>query len=85
MAIVNRQSNLFAAEDWKVAYDAFSQVDFQAYDYDSIRTALVNYVRTNFPENFNDYIESSEFVAIIELLAFFFCALLYFSRYPHKV
>ena len=70
MAIVNRQSNLFAAEDWKVAYDAFSQVDFQAYDYDSIRTALVNYVRTNFPENFNDYIESSEFVAIIELLAF---------------
>jgi len=70
MAIVNRQNNLFAAEDWKVAYKAYSQVDFQAYDFDSIKTSLVNYIKTNFPENFNDYIESSEFIAIIELLSF---------------
>lgn len=70
MAVSNRQNNLFAAEDWRVAYQAFTQVDFQAYDYDTIRAALVEYVRTNFPENFNDYIESSEFIAIIELLAF---------------
>lgn len=70
MSIVNRQNNLFAAEDWKVAYRAYSEVDFQAYDFDSMRTALVDYVRVNFPENFNDYIESSEFIAIIELLAF---------------
>ncbi len=70
MALVNRQNNLFAAEDWKVAYKAFSEVNFQAYDFDTMRTSLVQYVRTNFPENFNDYIESSEFIAIIELLAF---------------
>ena len=66
MATVNRQNNLFAAEDWKIAYKAFSQVDFQAYDFDSIRTTLVNYIRTNFPENFNDYTESSEFIAIFK-------------------
>jgi len=70
MATVNRQNNLFAAEDWKIAYKVFSQVDFQAYDFDSIRSALVEYIRTNFPENFNDYTESSEFIAILELLAF---------------
>lgn len=70
MAISNRQENLFAAEDWRVAYRAFSEVNFQAYDYDTIRAALVEYIRTNFPENFNDYIESSEFIAIIELLAY---------------
>ena len=70
MATVNRQNNLFAAEDWKIAYKIYSQVDFQAYDFDSIRTALVEYIRTNFPENFNDYTESSEFIAILELLAF---------------
>lgn len=70
MAIVNRQNNLFAAEDWTVAYKAYSQVNFQAYDFDSIRTALVDYVRINYPENFNDYIESSEFIAIIEMLAY---------------
>ena len=70
MALVNRQNNLFAAEDWKVAYKAFSEVNFQAYDYDTIRSALVEYVRVNYPESFNDYIESSEFIAIIELLAY---------------
>jgi len=70
MALVSRQNNLFAAEDWKVAYRAYSEVNFQAYDFDTIRSALVEYVRTNFPENFNDYIESSEFIAIIELLAY---------------
>lgn len=67
---VNRQNSLFAAEDWKVAYRAYSQIDFQAYDFDTMRTVMVDYVRTNFPENFNDYIESSEFIAIIELLAY---------------
>lgn len=70
MALVNRQNNLFAAEDWKVAYKAFSEVNFQAYDFDTIRSALVEYVRINYPETFNDYIESSEFIAIIELLAY---------------
>jgi hypothetical protein len=67
---VNRQNNLFAAEDWKIAYKAYSKIDFQAYDFDTIRGALVEYVRTNYPENFNDYIESSEFIAIIEMLAY---------------
>lgn len=65
-----RQQALFAAEDWKIAYQAFTEIDFQAYDFDSIRVALVEYVRTNFPENFNDYVESSEFIAIIEMLAY---------------
>ena len=70
MAVNSRQNNLFAAEDWEVAYQAYSQVDFQAYDFDTMRTAMVDYIKTNFPENFNDYIESSEFIAIIELLAY---------------
>ena len=68
--MAERQKNLFAAEDWKIAYKAYSKVDFQAYDFDTMRGAMVDYIRTNFPENFNDYIESSEFIAIIELLAY---------------
>ena len=68
--MAQRQNNLFAAEDWKVAYKAYSQVNYQAYDFDTMRGAMVDYVKTNFPENFNDYIESSEFIAIIELLAY---------------
>lgn len=70
MTSVNRQNNLFASEDWTVAYKAFSQVNFQSYDFDTIRSSLVEYIRTNFPENFNDFIDSSEMIAIIELLAY---------------
>ena len=65
-----RQSNLFAAEDWQAIYRSFQDVDFKAYDFDTIRDALIDYVRTYYPEEFNDYIESSEFVAMIELLSY---------------
>lgn len=65
-----RQSNLFSAEDFTKIFSSFKHVNFTAYDYDSIRAALVEYVRQQFPEDFNDYIESSEFIAIIELLAY---------------
>jgi hypothetical protein len=65
-----RQSQLFAAEDWRVIYTAFTQVNFSAYDFSTIRTAMVDYIRLNYPEDFNDWIESSEFVALIDLLAY---------------
>jgi len=65
-----RQKQLFAAEDWQVIYQAFTQVNFSAYDFPTIRTAMVEYIRLNYPEDFNDWTESSEFVAIIDLLAY---------------
>ena len=52
MAQGARQSSLFAAEDFTVAYESFAQANLQAYDFDTIRTAMVNYIRTNYPENF---------------------------------
>jgi hypothetical protein len=70
MAQSLRQRNLFAAEDYRVVYDSFKQANFQAYDYDTIRGALTDYIRQQYPENFNDWIQSSEFVALIETLAF---------------
>lgn len=65
-----RQNNLFLGEDWTVIYSAMRQINFSSYDYDTIRQALIDYIRTNYPEDFNDWIESSEFVAIIEMLAY---------------
>lgn len=70
MAQSIRQRNLFAAEDFRVVYDSFKQANFKAYDYDTIRGAMVDYIQTNYPENFNDWIQSSEFVALVELMAF---------------
>ena len=51
-----RQSNLFAAEDWKVIYRSFRNADFRSYDFDTIRSSMLNYVARNYPEEFNDYI-----------------------------
>ena len=70
MAQGARQSSLFAAEDFSVAYESFSEANFQAYDFETIRNTMVDYISTNYPENFNDYINSSEFIAIVELIAF---------------
>ena len=66
-----RQSNLFAAEDYKKVFKAYQFIDYTAYDFDTLKQALINYIQTYYPEDFNDYIESSEFIAIIELLAYF--------------
>lgn len=64
-----RQSELFASKDWTILYTAFNQVNFNASDPGSINQALRDYLRVNYPEDYNDWIESSEFVAIIDLLA----------------
>jgi hypothetical protein len=66
-----RQNRLFAAEDYTAVYESYVNANFQAYDYDTIRSAMVDYVRNNYPENYNDWIESSEFVAILDLIAQF--------------
>ena len=70
MAQIIRQSNLFAGEDWRVIYRAFTQINFNAYDFDSIRDSMSEYIRLNYPEDFNDFVQSSEFIAIIDLLAY---------------
>ena len=70
MSQLVRQSNLFAAEDWKVIYRSFQDADFKSYDFDTIRASMLNYISRNYPENFNDYINSSEFIAILDLLAY---------------
>jgi len=64
-----RQSKLFAAEDYVAVYESYINANLQAFDYDTIRTAMVEYVRNTYPENYNDWIESSEFVALLDVVA----------------
>lgn len=70
MSTSTRQSNLFAAEDWRKLYNTFRSADFQSYDYETLRKSMVDYIRTYYPEDFNDYIESSEFIALLDLISF---------------
>ena len=70
MAITDRQNKLLKAEDWKRIYQTFRNADFKSYDFDNLRRTMINYLRENYPEDFNDYIESSEYIALIDLIAF---------------
>jgi len=70
MSSTDRQSRVIATEDWKKIYQSFSNADFQSYDFDNLRRTMINYLRQNYPEDFNDYIESSEYLALIDLIAF---------------
>lgn len=70
MATSSRQSSIFGVNDWKTIYKTFSQADFQSYDYEALRKSFVDYLRAYYPETFNDYVESSEYVALLDIIAF---------------
>jgi len=70
MSSTDRLNNLLVSEDWQKIYQSFKNADFQSYDFDNLRRTMIDYIRTNFPEDFNDYIESSEYLALIDLIAF---------------
>ena len=70
MSATDRQNRLLVAEDWKRIYQSYKHADFQSYDFDNLRRIMITYIRENYPEDFNDYIESSEYLALIDLIAF---------------
>lgn len=65
-----RQSELFQAETWQTAYQAFTNINFQSYSYTTIKAALLTYIQQNYPEDFTDYTENSEFMFIVDLLSY---------------
>jgi hypothetical protein len=70
MTITARQNNLTLNEDWTTIYQTFKNADFKSYDFENIRRVIIDYIRENYPEDFNDYIESSEYMALVDAIAF---------------
>lgn len=64
MRITNR------AEIWEKVYDVFQQINFAAWDYNTIKQSLVDYIKVYRQEDFSDFIESSEFITILEIFAY---------------
>ena len=58
------------AENWERAYEIFQQVNFAAWDFQTVKESLVDYLKLYFPEDFNDFIESSELIALLEVFAY---------------
>jgi hypothetical protein len=65
-----RQENLYGAEDWSIVYSSFKNAEFISYDFDTLRQSMVIYMQTNYPEEYNDYIQNSEFIALLDLVAY---------------
>ena len=70
MSVTNRQNRLLLSEDWKRVYQSFRNAEFKSYDFECLRRTMIAYIRENYPEDFNDYIESSEYLALVDLIAF---------------
>lgn len=70
MATSSRQSAIFGVNDWQAIYQTFREADFRSYDYETLRKSFIDYLRVYYPETYNDYIESSEFIALLDVIAF---------------
>jgi hypothetical protein len=68
--IPSTKSQLLIAEDWTKIYQSFRNADFQSYDFDTLRRTMINYLQETYPEEFNDYIDSSEYIALIDVIAY---------------
>ena len=88
MSQTKRLSQLNAAESWLNNYRDLVNADFKAYDFESLREALLDHIQVNYGEDFNDFINSSEYVALVDLISFpglFFLPLISFFLLIHHL
>jgi hypothetical protein len=69
-ATTTRQTTIFGVQDWQQIYQTYREADFQSYDFETLRKCFVDYLTLYYPETFNDYVESSEFIALLDVMAF---------------
>jgi len=62
--------NVYAAEAWNKVYTAFQQINFTSFDFDTVKESLLQYLQIYYAEDYNDFIESSELIALLELFAY---------------
>lgn len=70
MATTSRQTAIFGTNDWKQIYQSYSEANFQSYNFETIRKCFIDQLKLDYPETFTDYIESSEMIALLDLIAF---------------
>ncbi len=70
MARTSRQTAIFGTEDWKRIYKTFKEADLQSYNFETLRKTFVDYLNQHHPESFNDFTENSEYIALLNLIAF---------------
>lgn len=68
--IPSTNTKLLVGEDWTKIYQSFRNADFKSYDFETLKRTMITYLQENYPEDFNDFIDSSEYIALIDLIAY---------------
>ena len=68
--IPSTNTKLLVGEDWTKIYQSFRNADFKSYDFETLKRTMISYLQENYPEDFNDFIDSSEYIALIDLIAY---------------
>jgi hypothetical protein len=68
--IPSTNNKLLVSEDWKKIYQSYRNAEFQSYDFETLRRTMIQYLQQNYPEDFNDFIDSSEYIALVDLIAY---------------
>jgi len=69
-ANITTQTSIFGIQDWQNLYQTYNTADFQSYNFETIRKTFVDYLQNYYPETFNDFTESSEYIALLDMMAF---------------
>ena len=72
-----QQTTNFGIQNWQAFYQAFNNPDLASYDFETLRQSMINYLQQYNPENFNDYTSSSEYMALVDIIAYMGQALSY--------
>lgn len=67
MAVITAERQAAIASDLE---RIVNQIDFTSYDFFSIKQALIQYIKINYPDEFDDFIESSPLIAIVDTVAY---------------
>jgi hypothetical protein len=70
MTIPSTPSEILITQDWTKKYQSYPNAEFQSYDFVTLRRIMIAYLQENFPEDFNDYTDSSEYIALVDLIAY---------------
>lgn len=61
---------ILRAESFEIIKNVYRTANINAYDFGTVKRALIEYIRTEFAETFNDFTESSEIIMIISAFAY---------------
>jgi len=70
MATSLQTTGNFGIQDWQAVYQAFNNPFLASYDFETLRQSMLNYIQQYHPETFNDYTNSSEFIALLDMIAY---------------